>query len=92
VSTRRRVRPPDNPLALSTDADARRIITYGLRNPCRINVRRGANDVWAGYVGWSTWGEINRGVDPGSLENFGWSCYAGEQRSRATTAPPERVR
>ena len=56
---------PDNPLAMSSDANARRIIAYGLRNPFRINVRPGTNEVWAGDVGWSTWEEINRLVDPG---------------------------
>ena len=56
---------PDNPLATSTDANARRIIAYGLRNPFRINVRPGTNEVWAGDVGWSTWEEVNRLVDPG---------------------------
>ena len=56
---------PDNPLATSTDANARRIVAYGLRNPFRINVRPGTNEVWAGDVGWSTWEEINRLVDPG---------------------------
>jgi glucose/arabinose dehydrogenase len=70
---------PDNPLAASTDANARRIIAYGLRNPFRINVRPGTNEVWAGDVGWSTWEEINRLVDPGGpVENFGWPCYEGQ--------------
>ena len=55
---------PDNPLASSTDANARRIVAYGLRNPFRINVRPGTNEVWAGDVGWSTWEEVNRLVDP----------------------------
>jgi PKD repeat protein/glucose/arabinose dehydrogenase len=72
---------PDNPLATSPDANARRIIAYGLRNPFRINVRPGTNEVWAGDVGWSTWEEINRVVDPGGpVENFGWPCYEGQAR------------
>ena len=58
---------------VSTDANARRIVAYGLRNPFRINVRPGTNEVWAGDVGWNTWEEINRLVDPGGapVENFG---------------------
>ena len=73
---------PDNPLAASTDANARRIVAYGLRNPFRINVRPGTNEVWAGDVGWNTWEEINRLVDPGGapVENFGWPCYEGQGR------------
>ena len=73
---------PDNPLAASTDANARRIVAYGLRNPFRINVRPGTNEVWAGDVGWNTWEEINRLVDPAGapVENFGWPCYEGQGR------------
>jgi PKD repeat protein len=76
---------PDNPLATSADPNARRIIAYGLRNPFRINVRPGTNEVWAGDVGWSTWEEINRVVDPlgtglDDVENFGWPCYEGQPR------------
>jgi glucose/arabinose dehydrogenase/PKD repeat protein len=76
---------PDNPLASSTDANARRIVAYGLRNPFRINVRPGTNEVWVGDVGWSTWEEVNRLVDPlgtglEDVENFGWPCYEGQGR------------
>jgi glucose/arabinose dehydrogenase/PKD repeat protein len=76
---------PDNPLAMSPDANARRIIAYGLRNPFRINVRPGTNEVWVGDVGWTTWEEVNRVVDPlgagiDDVENFGWPCYEGQGR------------
>ena len=76
---------PNNPLASSTDPNARRIIAYGLRNPFRINVRPGTNEVWIGDVGWNTWEEINRVVDPlgtglEDVENFGWPCYEGQPR------------
>jgi uncharacterized repeat protein (TIGR01451 family) len=69
---------PDNPLAQSPNANARRIIAHGLRNPFRLTIRPGTNEVWLGDVGWSTWEEINRIADPlGSVENFGWPCYEG---------------
>ena len=76
---------PDNPLATSADPNARRIVAYGLRNPFRINVRPGTNEVWAGDVGWNTWEEVNRLVDPlgaglDDVENFGWPCYEGQGR------------
>lgn len=73
---------PDNPLANDSDPNARRIIAYGLRNPFRITIRPGTNEVWIGDVGWNTWEEINRIVNPtdATVENFGWPCYEGEPR------------
>jgi uncharacterized repeat protein (TIGR01451 family) len=69
---------PDNPLAGSSDPNARRITAYGLRNPFRLTIRPGTNEVWLGDVGWNNWEEINRVADPlGSIENFGWPCYEG---------------
>jgi uncharacterized repeat protein (TIGR01451 family) len=69
---------PDNPRAASSDPNERRIIAHGLRNPFRLTIRPGTNEVWLGDVGWSTWEEINRVADPlGSVENFGWPCYEG---------------
>ena len=72
---------PNNPLFGNSDPNARRIIAYGLRNPFRITIRPGTNEVWAGDVGWNFWEEINRVADPGgAVENFGWPCYEGVQR------------
>src|SRR5918996_617877 len=72
---------PDNPNAGSSDANARRIVAYGLRNPFRITVRPGTNEIWVGDVGWTDWEEINRITNPtaGSV-NFGWPCYEGAGR------------
>ncbi len=67
-----------NPLSASSDANARRIVAYGLRNPFRVTVRPGTNEVWAGDVGWSGWEEINRVANPtAGVTNFGWPCYEG---------------
>jgi PKD repeat protein len=67
---------PNNPLAASSDPNTRRIIAHGLRNPFRLTIRPGTNEVWLGDVGWITWEEIDRIADPlGSVENFGWPCY-----------------
>ena len=73
---------PGNPFASSTDANARRIIAYGLRNPFRITFRPGTGELWAGDVGWNEWEEINRVVDVAdtTAENFGWPCYEGTPR------------
>ncbi|MGH2967204.1 MAG: PQQ-dependent sugar dehydrogenase [Solirubrobacterales bacterium] len=66
-----------NPFADSSDANARRIIAYGFRNPFRFALRYG--ELWVGDVGWSTIEEIDRIVNPGSgpAPNFGWPCFEG---------------
>ena len=73
---------PGNPFAGSSDANARRIIAYGLRNPFRFTLRPSTNEIWVGDVGWSDWEEIN--VIPSATdsvaENFGWPCYEGPSR------------
>jgi glucose/arabinose dehydrogenase len=61
------------------DANARRIVAHGLRNPYRFALRPGTNEVWTGDVGWGSWEEINR-VVPGAVRNFGWPCYEGTGR------------
>ena len=48
----------------SADPNTRRIVAHGLRNPFRITVRPGTNEIWAGDVGWNTWEEINRVQTP----------------------------
>jgi glucose/arabinose dehydrogenase len=73
---------PGNPLFASGDANARRVVASGLRNPFRFTHRPGTNEVWLGDVGAGTWEEINRVVSPadGSVDNFGWPCYEGPDR------------
>src|SRR5439155_4549116 len=69
---------PDNPLFGSPDANARRIVAYGLRNPFRFALRPNTREVWVGDVGWNTTEEINRmDVAAGAAVNFGWPCYEG---------------
>lgn len=72
----------NNPLASSADPNAKRIISYGLRNPFRFTIRPGTSEVWAGDVGWNTWEEVNRIAAPAdsTVENFGWPCYEGSGR------------
>ena len=75
---------PDNPMASSPDPNARRIVAYGLRNPFRFTVRPfpGHHELWIGDVGWASWEEIDRVVNPtdATVENFGWPCYEGSGR------------
>jgi glucose/arabinose dehydrogenase/PKD repeat protein len=69
----------DNPLASSSDANARRIVAYGLRNPFRMTVRPGTNELWIGDVGSTNYEEINTVLNPtaGPVPDFGWPCYEG---------------
>ena len=74
---------PGNPFAASLDANARRILAFGLRNPFRFAIRPGSNEVWLGDVGSGHWEEIDRVASPtsGTASNFGWPCYEGENGS-----------
>ncbi len=56
------------------------ILAYGLRNPYRFTFD-GAGNTWIGDVGWNAAEEINH-LDParGSVANFGWPCYEGNDR------------
>jgi glucose/arabinose dehydrogenase len=71
---------PTNPLAGHADANARRIIAYGLRNPFRFTVHPTTGDLWVGDVGWGTWEEIDRVIPGGAVQNLGWPCYEGAPR------------
>ncbi|HWI01511.1 MAG TPA: PQQ-dependent sugar dehydrogenase [Propionibacteriaceae bacterium] len=68
---------PDNPMAKSSDANARRIVAQGLRNPFRFTTRPGTDEMWIGDVGWNDWEEINVLPKGGPVKNFGWPCYEG---------------
>ena len=64
-----------NPLFSSADANARRIVAYGLRMPFRFAPRPGANELWVGDVGEGLYEEIDRVPIGGPLVNGGWPCY-----------------
>jgi glucose/arabinose dehydrogenase/PKD repeat protein len=73
---------PGNPFFSSTDADARRIVAYGLRNAFRMAIRPGSNDVYMGDpggLGTAGFEEVDRVPDPTATpaRNFGWPCYEG---------------
>jgi glucose/arabinose dehydrogenase len=68
-----------NPYSSSSDANKKRVIANGLRNPFRFNFRPGTNEIWAADVGWNNWEEINRITNTGdsTAENFGWPAFEG---------------
>ena len=76
---------PTNPLYGSSDANARRIIGYGLRNPFRFTFRPGTHEIWVGDVGASAWEEIDRIITTtaATVNNFGWPCYEGDNSGSA---------
>ena len=80
---------PGNPMAGSTDVNARRIIGYGLRYPFRFTVRPGTSELWVGDVGWNTWEEVNRMTSPTPANPVNFGCPAMRARGacRATTRP-----
>ena len=71
----------DNPLVASSDPNTRRIVAHGLRNPFRLTMRPGTDELYIGDVGNSHWEEIERfeltpgPATPTTLTNFGWPCY-----------------
>ena len=82
---------PGNPLGASPDANEQRIIGYGFRNPFRMIVKPGTNEVFVADVGWNTWEEIDRIPDLTAARNFGWPCFEGNaaQYSGLNICPPQ---
>ncbi len=69
---------PGNPFFGSFDANARRIVAYGFRNPFRIALDPAHGDLYAANVGWGSYEEIDRvPALPSQAPNSGWPCYEG---------------
>ena len=73
---------PSNPLGASANANERRIVAHGFRNPFRFAMRPGTSEVWIGDVGMNDYEEIDRLQSPAdsTVDNFGWPCYEGANR------------
>lgn len=69
---------PGNPLASSVDANERRLVGYGFRNPFRFSIEPGVGELYVSNVGWNNYEEIDRfKPDPSRAYNSGWPCYEG---------------
>jgi glucose/arabinose dehydrogenase len=69
---------PGNPLFASLDANERRLIAKGFRNPFRFTVDPTTNEIYVDNVGSSVYEEIDRFTPSStSLFNSGWPCYEG---------------
>jgi glucose/arabinose dehydrogenase len=69
---------PGNPLFGSLDANARRIVAFGFRNPFRLAIDPVRDEVYAANVGWNAFEEIDRfPLVPDPPFNSGWPCYEG---------------
>jgi PKD repeat protein len=69
---------PGNPMFASPEPNARRMLAHGFRNPVRLAIRPGTNDVWVADRGGGYWEELDRVPEPTDpVRNFGWPCYEG---------------
>ncbi|HEX6666492.1 MAG TPA: PQQ-dependent sugar dehydrogenase [Solirubrobacterales bacterium] len=67
-----------NPMAGSADANERRIVAFGFRNPFRFAIDPATGEIYTGNVGWNTYEEIDRFPSvPATAYNSGWPCYEG---------------
>ena len=67
-----------NPLFASANANTRRLVAKGFRNPFRFAIDPETDEVYVDNVGWGSYEEMDR-VDLASpqLFNSGWPCYEG---------------
>ena len=71
---------PGNPLFSSLDANERRLVGKGFRNPFRFAIDPQTNEVYVDNVGSSVYEEIDRFTpSSSSLYNSGWPCYEGPE-------------
>jgi glucose/arabinose dehydrogenase len=71
---------PGNPMFASADANARRIVAFGFRNPFRFAVSPTTNEIYVGNVGWFAHEEIDRfNPTSGTAYDSGWPCYEADE-------------
>jgi glucose/arabinose dehydrogenase len=74
---------PGNLLFGSFDANERRIVAFGLRNPFRLALDEAHGDLYVANVGWAAYEEIDRFpvLPSGAPTNSGWPCFEGPGRN-----------
>jgi glucose/arabinose dehydrogenase len=71
---------PGNPLASSLDANERRIVAFGFRNPFRFAIDPVRGEAFVGNVGSDFYESIDRfPLSPSAPYNFGWPCFEGPE-------------
>jgi glucose/arabinose dehydrogenase len=73
---------PGNPFAESSNANKRRIVAMGFRNPFRFAVSGRLGDVFVNNVGNAEIEEMDRVPIGGPIYNSGWPCYEGLTHNR----------
>ena len=72
---------PANPLGMSLNANERRLVAMGFRNPFRFTLDPASGEIYTDNVGSSEIEEIDRfEAPPTSVYNSGWPCYEGPVR------------
>jgi glucose/arabinose dehydrogenase len=75
---------PGNPMFGSLDANERRIVGYGFRNPFRFAIDQAEDEIYVGNVGWTRWEEVDRfTVGSDGAFNSGWPCVEGPEKNVA---------
>lgn len=73
---------PGNPLAASANANSRRIIADGFRNPFRFTLNPRSGEAYVDNVGNGEDEEIDRfPLQSSTVYNSGWPCYEGPERN-----------
>ena len=85
---------PGNPFASSPDANARRIVAYGMRNPWRMTQRPGTGELWFSEVGWGTHrgGQPPHGPGRGTRRELRLAVLRGAGLAPAVLHRPDAVR
>ena len=69
------ITPADNPFVADASPNARRVWTYGVRNPYSFQIDPPTGDLFIADPGNETWEEVDHATQPGM--NFGWPSYEG---------------
>jgi glucose/arabinose dehydrogenase len=72
---------PANPLHASLNANERRIVGMGFRNPFRFAIDPATGEIYVDNVGSSIYEEMDRlSPSSGQIYNSGWPCYEGPEK------------